>query len=70
MRLLSELSADIRSERLRGALFGALLLGGLALNDSVALASIIFAGPLSPFVLNGTSMLLLGHIACLLGSLS
>ena len=66
MRLLSELQGEIRSERLRGALFAALLLGGLALIDAVALSSIIFAGPLSPFVLQGTSMLLLGHVACLL----
>ena len=66
MRLLSELYAEFECGQLRLALFGALLLGGFALVDSLALASIIFAGPLSPFVLNGTSMLLLGHIACLL----
>ena len=67
MRLLSELYDDIRSAaRLRLALFAALFLGGLALIDSLALSSVIFAGPLSPFVLNGTSMLLLGHIACFL----
>ena len=67
MRLLSELYDDIRSAaRLRLALFAALFLGGLALIGSLALSSVIFAGPLSPFVLNGTSMLLLGHIACFL----
>ena len=63
MRLLSEVHAEIRSARVAPALFAAFLLGGLALVDSLALASLIFAGPLSPFVLNGTSMLLLGHIA-------
>ena len=67
VRLLSELQNEIRSAaRLRLALFAALLLGGLALIGSLALSSVIFAGPLSPFVLNGTSMLLLGHIACFL----
>lgn len=67
MRLLSELYDEIRSAaRLRPALLAALFLGGLALIGSVALSSVIFAGPLSPFVLNGTSMLLLGHIACFL----
>ena len=66
MRPVSDLCDEIRSGRLRLALFAALLLGGLALIDSLALSSIIFAGPLSPFVLNGASMLLLGHIACFL----
>lgn len=66
MRLLTELYAEVRSARVRLALFAALLLGGLALIDSLALASILFTGPLSHFVLNGTSMLLLGHIACFL----
>ena len=66
VRLLTELYAEVRSARVRLALFAALLLGGLALIDSLALASILFTGPLSHFVLNGTSMLLLGHIACFL----
>ena len=67
MPFLSELRADFVSAKLPRALFVGFLMGAVIVIACIALAAIVFAGPLAPFAAQGAGMVLFGGITfCLL----
>ena len=70
-RLASELRADAQSTRLAAAVSTGLVLAVLMVVFGPAQATTVFAGPLSPFVAQGTGMMLFGCFAlCLITALT
>ena len=69
--LASELRADAASAKLPAALSTGLVVAVLILVFGPALATTVFAGPLTPFVARGTGMMLFGCFAlCLITALT
>ena len=69
--LASELRADIGSAKLSAALSTGLVVAMLTVVFQPTLAAIIFAGPLTPFVAQGTAAILFGAFAlCLIAALA
>ena len=69
--LVAELGADARSGQLRAGLFTGFFMAVLVVVFGPALASTVFAGPLTPFVAQATGMMLFGCCAlCLITALT
>ena len=71
MILLSELRADFLSAKLPRAVVVGWIMGAVIVIHCLALATIVFSGPLLPFAMQGAGMMLFGGTAfCLLGALA
>ena len=67
MSVLSELRADLASGKMLRAVAVGWLMGAVIVIHCIALAPIVFSGPLLPFAAQGTGMMLFGGIVfCLL----
>ena len=62
MSILSELRADLASAKVLRALAVGWLMGAVLVIHCIALAPIVFSGPLLPFAVQGTGMMLFGGI--------
>lgn len=71
MNLLSELRADALSAKLLPALVVGSIMGAVLVLHGLALATIVFSGPLSPFTFKGGGMILFGGVVfCLVIALT
>lgn len=71
MNILSELRDDVRSHKLIPGLMVGSLTGAMLVGTSLVMATLVFRGPLAPFVAQGTGMVLFGNfVMCLVLALT